>query len=129
MPYPTDALGKTNDGFVRNPTDALGKTDITCEKCETAKKGDLNCPEKASPKPELTPVQPPVPVQPTCSEPGTTWNGTICTGTRPLKCLLNPGTNGTFSDGVQTYNGATWETTTHCTLNCNSGYEKKTGTD
>ena len=129
VPYPTDALGKTNDGFVRNPTDALGKTDITCEKCETAKKGDLNCPEKAAPKPELTPVQPPVPVQPTCSEPGTTWNGTICTGTRSLKCLPNPGTNGTFSDGVQTYNGATWETTTHCTLNCNSGYEKKTGTD
>ena len=110
-------------GYVPNRVDALGKTDITCEKCETAQKGYLNCPEKTAPKPE------PTPVQPTCSEPGTTWNGTICTGTRPLKCLPNQGTNGTFSDGVQTYNGATWETTTHCTLNCNSGYEKKTGTD
>ena len=129
VPYPTDALGKTNDGFVRNPTDALGKTGVWCKPCETAQKGYLNCPEKAAPKPEPTPVQPPVPVQPTCPEPGTTWNGTICTGTRPLKCLPNQGTNGTFSDGVQTYNGATWDTTTLCTLNCNSGYEKKTGTD
>ena len=111
------------DGFVPNATDPRGKTGVWCKPCETAKKGDLNCPEKASPKPE------PTPVQPTCSEPGTTWNGTICTGTRPLKCLPNQDTNGTFSDGVQTYNGATWETTTHCTLNCNSGYEKKTGTD
>lgn len=123
VPYPTDALGKTNDGFVRNPTDALGKTGVWCKPCETAKKGDLNCPEKASPKPE------PTPVQPTCSEPGTTWNGTICTGIRSLKCLPSPGTEGTFSDWVQTYNGSTWETTTPCTLNCNSGYEKKTGTD
>lgn len=111
------------DGFVPNATDPRGKTGVWCKPCETAKKGDLNCPEKASPKPE------PTPVQPTCSEPGTTWNGTICTGTRPLKCLQSPGTEGMFSNGVQTYNGATWETTTHCTLNCNSGYEKKTGTD
>lgn len=117
------------EGYVPNRIDAQGKTDITCEKCETAKKGDLNCPEKAAPKPEPTPVQPPVPVQPTCLEPGTTWNGTICTGTKPLKCLPNSGTNGTFSDGVQTYNGSTWESTTLCTLNCNSGYVKKTGTD
>ena len=114
-------------GYVPNRVDALGKTDITCEKCEIAEKGDLNCPEKATPKPEPTPVQPPVPVQPTCSEPGTTWNGTICTGAKPLKCLSIPG--GTFSDGVQTYNGSTWEPTTLCTLNCNSGYEKRTGTD
>ena len=114
-------------GYVPNRVDALGKTDITCEKCEIAEKGDLNCPEKAAPKPEPTPVQPPVPVQPICSEPGTTWNGTICTGTRPLKCLSIPG--GTFSDGVQTYNGSTWEPTTLCTLNCNSGYVKKTGAD
>ena len=117
------------DGFVPNATDPRGKTGVWCKQCKTAKKGDLNCPEKASPKPEPTPVQPPVPVQPTCSEPGTTWNGTICTGTRSLKCLPSPGTEGTFSDGVQTYNGATWETTTPCTLNCNSGYVKKTGTD
>ena len=113
-----------NDGFVPYPTDALGKTGVWCKPCETAKKGDLNCPEKASPKPEPTPVQPPVPVQPTCPPEGT-WNGTSCV--KPLKCLSIPG--GTFSDGVQTYNGATWETTTHCTLNCNSGYVKKTGTD
>ena len=114
-------------GYVPNRIDAPGKTGITCEKCGTAQKGDLNCPEKAAPKPEPTPVQPPVPEKPTCLEPGTTWNGTICTGTRPLKCLSIPG--GTFSDGVQTYNGSTWEPTTLCTLNCNSGYEKKTGTD
>ena len=115
------------DEFVPYPTDALGKTGVWCKPCETAKKGDLNCPEKAAPKPEPTPVQPPVPVQPTCPEPGTTWNGTICTGTRLLKCLSIPG--GMFSDGVQTYNGSTWEITTPCTLNCNSGYVKKTGTD
>lgn len=46
-----------------------------------------------------------------------------------MKCLPTQGTNGTFSDGVQTYNGSTWETTTPCTLNCNSGFVKKTGTD
>ena len=115
-----------NDGFVPYPTDALGKTGVWCKLCETAKKGDLNCPEKASPKPEPTPVQPPVPVQPTCPPEGT-WNGTSCV--KPLKCLSNLDTNGTFSDGVQTYNGSTWKITTHCTLNCNSGYEKKTGTD
>ena len=120
VPYPTDALGKTNDGFVRNPTDALGKTGVWCKPCETAKKGDLNCPEKASPKPE------PTPVQPTCPPEGE-WNGTSCV--KSLKCLSNLDTNGTFSKGVQTYNGSTWETTTPCTLNCNSGYEKKTGTD
>ena len=97
---------------------------ITCEKCETAKKGDLNCPGETDPKPEPTPVQPPVPVQPTCPPEGT-WNGTSCV--KPLKCLSIPG--GTFSDGVQTYNGSTWEITTPCTLNCNSGYVKKTGTD
>ena len=126
VPYPTDALGKTNDGFVRNPTDALGKTGVWCKPCETAKKGYLNCPEKASPKPEPTPVQPSVPGQPTCPSEGT-WNGTSCV--KPLKCLPNQDTNGTFSDGVQTYNGSTWEPTTLCTLNCNSGYEKKTGAD
>ena len=115
-----------NDGFVPDATDPRGKTGVWCKQCKTAKKGYLNCPEKAAPKPEPTPVQPPVPVQPICSEPGTTWNGTICTGTRPLKCLPIPGTEGTFSDGLQTYNGSTWETTTPCTLNCNSGYVKKT---
>ena len=118
-----------NDGFVPDATDPRRKTGVWCKQCKTAKKGDLNCSEKAAPKPEPTPVQPPVPVQPTCSEPGTTWNGTICTGTRQLKCLSIPGTEGTFSDGVQTYNGSTWETTTPCTLICNSGYVKKTGTD
>ena len=71
-------------------------------------------------------LQPPVPVQPTCPPEGT-WNGTSCV--KPLKCLPTQGTNGTFSDGVQTYNGSTWETTTPCTLNCNSGFVKKTGTD
>ena len=113
-----------NDGFVPDATDPRGKTGVWCKLCETAKKGDLNCPEKAAPKPEPTPVQPPVPVQPTCPPEGT-WNGTSCV--KPLKCLSIPG--GTFSDGVQTYNGSTWEPTTLCTLNCNSGYVKKTGTD
>lgn len=113
-------------GYVPNRIDAPGKTGITCEKCETAKKGDLNCPGETDPKPEPTPVQPPVPVQPTCPPEGT-WNGTSCV--KPLKCLPTQGTNGTFSDGVQTYNGSTWKETTPCTLNCNSGFVKKTGTD